>query len=155
MQPRIYIETTIPSYLVSKSSRDILVLTHQELSKNWWSRNKNLYSFYISDVVLEEISKGDAELAEKRMEIVKDLKLLAFTDEINVLALKYCEYLNLPKKAILDSMHLAYSVFYEIDFLLTWNCKHLANGFVRAKLRLLNDKLGLKTPEICTPEELT
>jgi len=151
---RVYLETTIPSYMVSRPSRDIIVLAHQEITKEWWNNCRSDYELYISQIVIDEISEGDENLAQKRNEIINNIPLLEYNNDVEKLALKYFEHFQFPKKALRDAFHLAFAVYYEIDFLLTWNCAHLANAIVRTNLSKFNNKLDFKTPDICTPEEL-
>ena len=154
MKNTVYIETTIPSYLISKLSRDIFVLSHQEITKNWWNNHRKEYSLFTSKIVVEEILRGDPELSKKRKSLLSGIPVLDVTEKIENLAKNYFEFLGIPKKSILDSFHLAIAVYNEIDFLLTWNCKHLANAYTRRKLADYNIKFGYKIPDICTPEEL-
>ena len=93
-------------------------------------------------------------LMEKRLEILKDIRILDYNEHIQKIAEKYMSIFNFPNRLLRDIFHVAYAVFYEIDYLLTWNCKHLANAHFTKQLEKFNIKLSLKTPEICTPEEL-
>lgn len=151
---KVYLETTIPSYVVSKLSRDIIVLSHQQTTKDWWENNKIDYELYISQIVIDEISEGDKDLAKNRNELIKNIPLLEYNNEVEKLAEMYFKYFKFQKKALRDAFHIAFAVYYEIDFLLTWNCRHLANANVRTNLVKLNYDLNYKTPDICTPEEL-
>ncbi|MGQ9824575.1 MAG: PIN domain-containing protein [Desulfotomaculales bacterium] len=85
---------------------------------------------------------------------LRGIEVLPVTEEIEELAQKYISALAIPKKSALDALHLAYAVAYKLDYLLTWNCKHLAHGEIRRKLKRYNDAFGLDTPEIVTPDEL-
>mgnify|MGYP001605873361 CR=1 FL=1 len=150
----LYIETTIPSYLVARPSRDIIVLAHQQLTKEWWDDYRHLYEMFISQIVLDEIKQGDPEMANKRIEILQGIPMLETSDEVESLAEKYFNSLQFPAKALRDAFHLAYTVVYEIDFLATWNCTHLANANLLLRLYKLNREWGYETSIICTPEEL-
>lgn len=152
--PTLYIETTIPSYLVAKPSRDIVVVAHQQLTREWWDNERRSYDMLISQVVLEEIRRGDPEMAEKRIEILQGIPILEANEAVEKLAQRYFESLKFPAKALRDAFHLAYVVAYEIDFLATWNCTHLANASILFQLSRLNKEWGYETPIICTPEEL-
>ncbi|MEW6687313.1 MAG: type II toxin-antitoxin system VapC family toxin [Candidatus Edwardsbacteria bacterium] len=152
--PTLYVETTIPSYLVAKPSRDIVVLAHQQLTREWWDKSRHLYDMFISQVVLDEIREGDPEMIDKRMEILQGIPLLETNDEVESLAERYFVGLQLPPKALRDAFHLAYVVAYRIDFLITWNCAHLANANILYRLSRVNRNLGYETPMIYTPEEL-
>lgn len=151
---KVYIETTIPSYITSDLSNDIIILGHQKLTIDWWKNNRKYYELYSSEIVLEEISRGDKEQAKKRTELLQGIEILDFNKEVEELGIKYFSHLRLPKKALFDAFHIALTVYYQMHFMLTWNCKHLANANVRLKILEYNLKLGNKTPDICTPEEL-
>lgn len=150
----VYIESTIPSYLVARPSRDILKLAHQRVTKKWWETAREKYSIYMSSVVIDEIQKGDPTVAKARLHFVKDIELLELTPEIEKLANIYLKRIGLPDKVYRDAMHMAITVVYKIDYLVTWNSSHIANEHVRRQLIKINSEYGLDTPMICTPEEL-
>ncbi len=151
---KVYIETTIPSYIIAKPSRDILVLSHQEVTRDWWENYRRKFKLFISQIVINEVSIGDEILARKRLKLVRNINTLITNQEIENLAQEYYNYFDFPERAIRDAFHIAYSVYYEMDFLLTWNCTHLANAYIRLELVEYNNKKGYRTPDICTPEEL-
>ena len=154
MKKKVYIETTIPSYLVARPSRDITLLYHQEITKEWWEEYKDTYELFISEIVYEEASKGDKKYSQLRFDILKTVNVLDYDDEIEQITKIYLDYFSFLKKSIRDASHIAYAVFYKMDFLLTWNCRHLANAEMRSTLHRINNKLGYKTPDVCTPLEL-
>ena len=153
-KPALYLESTIISYLAAYPSRDLIVAAHQQITHEWWDRARSKFSNYISQAVLEEISIGDPDAASRRLALVAGLPILALTEEVELLAEEYLHKLGLPRGAQLDVVHLACAVFYEVDYLLTWNCAHLANGLVIKRLQRANAVLGRATPIIATPEEL-
>jgi len=153
-KPTLYLESTIISYLAGHPSRDLIVAAHQQITHDWWNRARSKFSNYISQAVLDEISIGDPDAASRRLELVAGLPILALTKEVEVLAEEYLRKLGLPRGAQLDVVHLACAVFYEVDYLLTWNCAHLANGLVIKRLQTPNAILGRETPIIAIPEEL-
>lgn len=152
--PSLYLETTIPSYLGARPSRDLIIAAHQQITHEWWTQAKIKYDLYISQTVLDEIILGNEEAADRRLSFVEDLPILPVTDKIEILAEKYVTNLHLPPKASLDAVYLACVVENKLDYLLTWNCKHLAHGETIRHLQILNLRLGLPTPIILTPEEL-
>ncbi len=154
MKSTLYLETTIPSYLTARQSRDIIVLAHQQITQEWWEVRRMHYEIYISPVVINEIQLGDNKAAEQRLHIIKDIEILAATQEVEEVTELYLAELSLPKKAIRDATHLAFACVYGLDFLLTWNCTHIANAEIRKKLNEINAKHEILTPIICTPEEL-
>jgi hypothetical protein len=140
--------------LAAHPSRDLIVAAHQQITHEWWQRARLNFDIYISQAVLDEISAGDPDAASRRLALVEKFPLLALTEEVEALAREYQDKLGLPRGAQLDVVHLAYTVVYELDYLLTWNCVHLANGLVIQRLQAVNATLGRATPIIVTPEEL-
>jgi predicted nucleic acid-binding protein len=154
MKPSIYIETSVISYLTAKLSKDLIVAAHQQVTHEWWENSLKHFSPYISPVVLDEVSKGDKEAAQLRLGKIKEFIILKINDDIKQLSETYYSSLPIPEKAKADTYHLAIASWYNIDFLVTWNCSHLANGFIIRELKKINFNLGVNTPGICTPEEL-
>ena len=154
MRESIYLETTIVSYYTSKPSRDIIVLAHQEITRQWWLKVIGRYNIFISEVVIEEASSGDPEAIKRRLEELKDFPHLELNDKVEKMAQVYMERLEIPEKSLRDAAHLAVASVHNIDYLVTWNCTHLANGEVIKKLMKINESLDIHTPIICTPEEL-
>lgn len=150
----VYLETTVPSYLVARPSRDLVVAAHQQITREWWDSARNRFHLYVSAAVLDEIRLGDQEYAARRMEIVADLDVLAFSADVEELIRAYHHRLGLVGSAAVDLPHFAYAVTYNMDYLVTWNCKHIANGQVIRRLSLVNGELKRPTPVIVTPEVL-
>ena len=150
----MYLESSVISYIVSEPSKDIIILSHQLLSRDWWKNAEKEYNLYISQPVISEISKGNKELAEKRINLIKDFPVLDFNEAIDDLILNYMNYFKLPVKMELDVTHIAYAVYYELDYLVTWNCRHIANAHFRHQITKYNILNNLFLPELCTPEEL-
>jgi hypothetical protein len=113
-----------------------------------------LFDVYISPVVIEEASQGDPEVARRRLDVLSPFPVLKATPAIERLAETYMSDLDLPAKALRDAAHLAFACGYELDYLLTWNCAHIANAALRRRLMDINAALSLLTPIVCTPEEL-
>jgi len=151
----VYIESSVVSYLTANPSRDIVIAGHQQTTYDWWHLWRNKFDCFISDLVYDEISLGDSSAAQKRIEAIENFKYLEFNLEIENLGYEYFRLLNIPQKSRLDALHLAVGVWHKIDFILSWNCKHIANAIVSKKLREFNNKMGFHTPILCTPEELT
>ena len=154
MKPSLYIETTVPSYYVSRDSRDVIVLAHQQITRTWWKTRLSDFRVYVSPVVLEEARGGDPDQARLRLEVLGRFDILEANESVEALAARYVAELNIPERAIRDAAHLAFACIYELDFLVTWNCNHIANGEVVRHLTRLNAIAGISTPTICTPEEL-
>jgi predicted nucleic acid-binding protein len=147
------LETSVISYLAARPSRDVIVLAHQEITRQWWATRQR-FDLYVSPVVLEESALGDPEMARERLRYVEALPVLAAAERIEQVAATYFRELRFPEKALRDAAHLAFACVYAVDYLLTWNCTHIANAVVRRQLARLNERLGLPTATICTPEEL-
>ncbi len=112
-------------------------------------------SCFVSDFVIQEAERGDAVYAQKRLEVITDFDVLEVSDDVKALAQKYFAMIQMPEKSQVDAFHLAIAAWHRMDYLLSWNCKHIASGRVRKIVRDINDGLGVYTPTICTPEELT
>jgi len=154
MKESIYLETTVVSYYTSKPSRDIIVLAHQEITREWWDKALKRYDAFISEIVVEEARAGDPDAAKKRLAILKRFTHLDLNPTVEKMAQVYIEKLKIPPKALRDAVHLAVASVHSVDYLVTWNCSHIANGEVIKKLMQINISHGIKTPIICTPEEL-
>ena len=154
MKPKVYIESTIPSYLTAWPSRDLVVAAHQQVTKEWWERRRNEFDIFISQFVLDEIGGGDKVVAEQRLAIVDGFPLLDITDEVTTLAALFMKKRILSKKAATDAIHIALATVHEMSFLMTWNCAHIANAFIKKKIETVCSGHGFECPVICTPEEL-
>lgn len=154
MKPSVYIESTIVSYLTARPSRDLIVAAHQQITVEWWDDVLPQVDGFISPFVNQEISRGDPVVAQKRVEAMRDMPVLEINDEIQKLAEKYFVAFEIPGRARTDAAHLAVAVWHEIDYLLSWNCRHIVSGRIKKLLEDINVVLGLKTPVLCTPEEL-
>lgn len=154
--PRVYLETSVVSYLtaVPRLGRDPVTAAHQQISIEWWARRRQDFDLVISQVVLDEAQEGDPAAARSRLEFVSGLQLLAMTTPAMDLARAILVNGLLPQKALRDALHIAVATVHEIEYLLTWNCKHIANAEVLPRIARLGDTLGLTLPTICTPEEL-
>jgi hypothetical protein len=107
-----------------------------------------------TQVVIEEISRGDSKAAKERLKAIKNFTELALTDEVFEISAVYQEEIKIPRKAYLDLFHISVAVIHEMDYILSWNFHHITNVFVKEKIRIINDRMGIITPVICTPEEL-
>lgn len=150
---RVYIETTIPSYLVARSSRDLVVAAHQQITQEWWDR-RSQFELFVSQLVLREASAGDDDTAVKRLSLLEEVSILELTEEANDLASELLKQGALPKNATVDALHIAIAVVNGMDYLLTWNCAHIANATMRGTIEHICRTKGYEPPVICTPEEL-
>lgn len=154
MKASVYLETTILSYLVARPSRDLVVAAHQQITREWWDKHEPHFRCYISQAVLGEIQRGDSIEVAKRLDIARRLESLIPTDGAMGLAQALLQKRIVPQKALQDAIHIAVAATSGMDFLLTWNCTHIANARIEARIADLCRENGLKAPVICTPEEL-
>lgn len=152
--PTVYLETTIPSYLAAHPSRDLIIAAHQQITHEWWRTARERFDLYLSEYVLDEIRVGDPDAAARRLAIVADLPILPLSEDIRALVEVYGERLGLVGRGRADVPHLAFAVAHEMDYLVTWNCAHIANGEMIRRLRDVNIELHRFTPLIVTPEEI-
>src|SRR5262245_23374626 len=150
----VYMERTFMSYLVARHTRDVLVPAHQQASQDWWTNRRNEFECFVSQIVIDEASVGDSTEVEKRQTIMSALPVLAITEDTEALTQAILSSGMIPPRAVRDAAHIAVATTNEVDFLLTWNCKHLANAQIARKISLVCERLGWQMPTICTPEEL-
>ena len=154
MKPRIYIETSIPSYLTARRSRDLIATANQELTQEWWETRKQDFYLVISEFVLREASAGDPIAASNRLAAIEGIPELDITNEVGRLAQILIEQIPIPEKAQLDAFHIAVAAVHGIEYLLTWNCTHINNAELRPRIEALCRSNGFEPPIICTPQEL-
>ena len=154
MKPKVYIETTIPSYLAGRPSRDLVVAGNQELTREWWDERRAAFDLYISQFVLDEAAIGDLKAVRRRMDVLNGLSELEITEAAEQLAEKLIRGGVIPVKAAADAAHIAVAAVSGMDYLLTWNCKHIANAEIMKKIYRLCEAEGFNCPVICTPAEL-
>jgi predicted nucleic acid-binding protein len=151
MKEKVYIDTTIPSYYFDERES---LKSFSETTKLWWDTESDNYDMWISDVVLQELNEGNYPQKDQLIRLMRDIPLLESALEIEEIATFYIKHYVMPQSLIGDAVHLAYASYYNIEYLLTWNCNHLANANKRKHMRVINGRLGLPTPEIITPLEL-
>ena len=151
---KVYIETTIISYLTARPSKNILATAWQALTKEWWTHRRTYFDLFTSELVLAEAYKGDAEAAQRRLNHLEDIPIIATTDSAIEFARRLINEGPLPEKAIDDALHIALSAVHRIDYLMTWNFKHIDNAEMKPSIRELCILHGYHYPEICTPQEL-
>ena len=154
MKSRVYLETTIPSYLTSRSSRDLIIAGHQQVTRERWERRRDTFQLYLSQLVIDEVSAGDPDAAREPLKALRDLPLLAITPEVTELASGILDSGKIPRKAATDAAHIAIAAVHGMDFLVTWNCVHIANAMNARSLASICREHGCDCPVICTLEEL-
>jgi hypothetical protein len=154
VKPKVYLETTIPSLLTAWPSRDVSIAGQQQTTRDWWERRRLHFKLHISELVLEEIGRGEPVMAAARQTALKECAILEALDEAQALGEAMVQAKLIPIKAAADALHIATATVHGMDFLLTWNCRHIANAAIADRLRSLCEKAGYRVPTLCTPYEL-
>jgi len=153
MKRKVYLETSVISYLTARPSKTIIGAAHQQLTLSWWERRFE-YDLLVSQSVWQECAGGDPDAARRRLAALEGLDVLAITEDMISLAEALIAQRLIPAKAIEDSLHIAIATLHHVDFLLTWNCRHIANPVIQEGIAEYLEQRGLFLPIICTPEEL-
>ena len=153
MKPKTYVETTVISYLTAVPSRDLVLAAHQQVTRDWWS-TREAFELYVSQFVVDEVSAGDAAAAARRIEALRDLSILDLTRDATLLAAELIHAGGLPATAKIDALHIAVASVHGMDYLLSWNCTHIANATMRGQIEAICRNAGFDPPVICTPIEL-
>ena len=154
MKPTVYIETTIPSLLTAWPSGDLQIAAQQVATRNWWDIRRQAFDLYVSPDVLAEARRGDEDAARRRLEALAECKVLAVTAAARQLTKRILETGLIPQRAAADAAHIGLAAAHGMDFLLTWNCRHIHNAIIEHRLHEVCAALGLSLPAICTPLEL-
>ena len=153
LKQKVYIETSIPSYLTAWRSRDLVVAGNQQTTKEWWDRRDD-FDLYISEFVLQEVANGDFNAANERLKSLDGISEIEITEEVAIIAERLLSNASLPSQARVDALHIATATIGGMDYLLTWNCAHIANPAFRFKIESVIRSFGYEPPIICTPLEL-
>jgi hypothetical protein len=151
---QVYIESTIPSYIVARPGRDLLQAARQQLTREWWDFQRGKHELYTSQVALDEIAAGERGMAQRRLELMAGIRVLDLIPAAESLAERILRSGLLPVSADGDAAHIALATVHGMDILLTWNCRHIANATIEVRLRRLAQAHTYELPAICTPEEL-
>jgi len=154
MAKRVYIETTIASYLAASPSRDLLQAARQQITHEWWNNQRHDYDLCISQIVLDEAAAGDIGAAKRRLPFLDGLPLLDLTEPVSDVAKAIMDSGLLPQRATRDAVHIGVASVHGIDILLTWNCRHIANAAIMRQMGTIVAGCGYELPILCTPEEL-
>jgi len=154
MPQRVYIETTFVSYLTARPSRDLVMAAHQQITHEWWDTRRASYELCVSQLVLDEAAAGDAQAAQERLLVLRPMLVLETKADALELAKELLQAGALPAKAADDALDIAVAATKTVPYLLTWNCRHLANAVMRPLIETVCKAKGFKAPIICTPEEL-
>jgi hypothetical protein len=153
MKPRVYLETTVISYLTASPSRDIVQAAHQQITREWWER-RDRFALFVSQAVIREAGRGDPQAAARRLGALEGIAVLAVDAAASRLAERFLQTNAMPANAAIDAVHIAVAVVNGMDYLLTWNCAHIANAAARARIEGTCRSAAFQPPIICTPEEL-
>lgn len=154
MQPRAYIETSIISYLTARPSRDLIVAGHQQITHEWWQLRQPFFQLFASELVLSEAAQGDPAAARARVAVLAGVATLETRPEALELAQRLLQRGPLPQKAAADALHIGIAAVHGVEYLLTWNCKHIANAETRPQIERICRAAGYEPPVLCTPEQL-
>jgi hypothetical protein len=153
-QMTVYVETSIISYLTARPSSDLVAAAWQKATVDWWDTQRRRFELFVSDVVIEEAGRGDSEAAARRLKALAGIPLLKISDSVVSLSRALIRAGAVPENALDDSIHIAVSATHGIDYLLTWNCRHIDNAETKPLIRSVCAAEGYPCPEICTPPEL-
>ena len=152
--PSVYIETSIPSYLTAWPMHNLIAAAHQAITRDWWEQRRSQFDLFISQLVITEASAGDPDAARRRLEALAGIPLLPVTDQVQWIAGEMARLGLVPPKAAADAFHIALASVHAIDYLLTWNCQHIANAERLPAIEQFLAERGVAVPHVCTPEEL-
>ena len=150
----VYIETSVVSYLTARPTGDLLAAAWQKITVDWWDMQRNRFDLYTSDVTVEEAGRGNPEAAALRLKALSGIPILPITEVVVEVSRALIQGGALPAKALNDALHIAVSAVHGIDYLLTWNYRHLDNAETKPLIRSVCATHDYNSPEICTPQEL-
>ena len=154
MPARVYVETSVISYLAARPSRDLIIAARQQLTHVWWLRRRPQFEVFVSQLVVDEARAGDPEAASRRAERLEGVPLLDITPAAVGLARRLLEAVGLPAQAAADALHIATAASHGMEYLLTWNSAHIANAEYRPRVERTCRAYGFEPPVLCTPDEL-
>ena len=154
MAQSVYIESSVISYLVARPSRDVVVAARQAITETWWQSQRAEFDIFVSSLVVQEIARGDAAASEKRLQAVENIPLLATSPEAQRLAEDLLAKGAVPANSEEDALHIAIAAAGGIEFLLTWNFKHINNAQTKAFVTTVVESHGFACPILCSTEEL-
>lgn len=155
MNSTVYLETTIFSYLTARLSNNPILAGNMASTAQWWDHRRHAYDLYTSRLVVDEAASGDSDAAAKRLKLINSLPHLPIPNSAIILSNALVDNAALPKNAHADALHVAICAIHGVNYLLTWNCRHLANVTLRTKIEQTCRDYGYEPPLICTPLELS
>jgi len=153
MKPKVYIETSIPSYYYEIRD-DPESVTKRLWTREWWQQERQNYELITAPPVMDELGRGDYPTKSETVKLLENIPLLKVNEEVIDIAQVYIAHHLMPKDSYGDALHLALASYYHCQFLLTWNCRNLANANKFEHIRHINTMLGLSVPVLTTPFQL-
>lgn len=150
----VYLETSVIGYMTSRPSGNLVIAAHQQITKAWFASRAQSYQLFVSESTIREAAGGDHQAARARLAFIEGIPSLAITEAVGALAGRLTIGCRMPRKAAEDAIHIALAAVHGIEFLLTWNCKHIANAEMRQGIEDVCRNANYDPPVICTPEEL-
>jgi hypothetical protein len=154
MKATVYLETTIFGYLAMRVSGVLRIAANRQTTREWWDNRRESFKLVVSRFVVDECSDGDLLAAQERLAYLQGIPLLNIADETHAVATSLVAGVPLPPKAAIDALHISVAAVNGVDYLLTWNCKHIANPSMRPQIERICREMGFEPPVICTPQEL-
>jgi predicted nucleic acid-binding protein len=154
MTDSVYLETSVISYYAGRPSRDIVTAARQTITREWWDETRGHFDIYISVMVVEEVQSGDPSAAERRLAAIASLPILETNEAAEALAQMLIDEGHIPTDSVEDALHIALATVHGMDFLLTWNFRHINNAQMKTRIRTAVESMGYRCPVICSPEEL-
>lgn len=154
MKSKVYVETSVISYLASRPSRDLIIAANQQITQDWWRSKRHEFDLFASQLVVNEANSGDKNAAQRRLQFLQDMPLLKLSEQAMELTEKLVNNKAVPAKVVEDALHIAVAAANGMDYLITWNFKHIANAAMRSKIEYICRVNGYEPPVICSPQEL-
>lgn len=154
VKPRVYVETSVVSYLTARPARDIVIAGRQQSTRDWWAGTQERFELVISELVREEAAVGDRDAAQSRLAAISPLTVIAATPEVARLAQALVDRKAVPERVAQDAVHIAIAAVHRVPFLVTWNFRHIANAAARPRIEAVCRDAGIDPPLLCTPDQL-
>jgi hypothetical protein len=153
-KPTVYLETSVVSFLTARPSNNLIVAGKQETTRQWWERRRDRYDLFVSQLVIDESARGDATAASRRVQTIAGIPSLDIDAEVVQITDAIMDSGIIPPKAAPDAGHIAVASRHGMDYLVTWNCAHIANAEILGRISYRVREAGYWLPIVCTPDEL-
>jgi predicted nucleic acid-binding protein len=152
--PSVYVETSVIGYLTSWPRKDVTVAGHQRTTRTWWATATDRFELFVSQPVIDECSEGDQDAVLDRLDCIRALSVLPTTAEAESLANELMCERAVPSSEPRDALHIALAAVHGVEFLVSWNFRHIVNASLRPVIERVCRDNGHEPPILCTPEEL-